>query len=103
MDISLHAIEVIDKNIKEGRSFVVEFFAPWCGPCKAYAPMLHRICAEKKIQLYTVNGDIDDKNVEAVMNRYKVSAFPTTIIFVRGKAPHVIIGAKIDEVRKLVG
>lgn len=101
MDISTRAVALIQQEIHAKKSFVVEFFAPWCGPCKTYGPALHKFCAEKLTPLYLINGDLSDQNVETIMNMYQVNAFPTTLVFKHGKMVLKITGANLSAVKNL--
>ena len=69
---------------------LVDFWAPWCGPCRVIAPSLEEI-AEEKDDLRIVKLNVDDNQVTAA--RYQVMSIPTMIIFKGGEPVHQIIGA----------
>ena len=69
---------------------LVDFWAPWCGPCRVIAPSLEEI-AEEKDDLRIVKLNVDDNQETAA--RYQVMSIPTLILFKGGEPAHQIIGA----------
>jgi len=69
---------------------LVDFWAPWCGPCKAIAPILEELATELAGQLTIVKVNIDDN--EAVAVEYGVRAIPTMILFKGGQAAETLVG-----------
>ncbi|HZQ16704.1 MAG TPA: thioredoxin [Gaiellaceae bacterium] len=74
-----------------GRPVVVDFWAPWCGPCRAIAPILEELAAESE-RVDFVKLDIDE-NPEAAA-RYGVLSIPTVILFEGGEPQRTVIGAR---------
>ena len=69
---------------------LVDFFATWCGPCKAIAPILEELATELAGKLTIVKVNIDDN--EAVAVEYGVRAIPTMILFKGGQAAETLVG-----------
>ena len=73
------------KDIINGdKPVLVDFFATWCGPCKAMAPTIDAIASELNGEVRVLKVDVD-KN-QAVAAHYRVQAVPTLIIFKKGEA-----------------
>jgi thioredoxin 1 len=69
---------------------LVDFWAPWCGPCRVIAPSLEEI-NEEQSNLRVVKLNVDDNQQTAA--RYEVMSIPTLILFKGGQPAKKIIGA----------
>jgi len=70
---------------------LVDFWAPWCGPCRVVAPVLEEIAEERSENLRIVKVNIDE-NQQTAMN-YQILAIPTMVLFRNGQEAKRIQGA----------
>lgn len=70
---------------------LVDFWAPWCGPCRMVAPVLEEIAAEQADKLRVVKLNVDDNQQTAA--KYGVMSIPTMIVFKHGQPAKTIVGA----------
>jgi len=77
--------------LKSDKPVVVDFFAEWCGPCKAMAPALHELATDMKDDVTVVKVDVD-KSPETAQ-KYNIRAMPTLLIFRGGEVAAQHTGA----------
>jgi thioredoxin 1 len=74
---------------------VVDFFAEWCGPCKAMAPALDQVAAEMKGKVKVVKLDVDAN--PNVTGKYAIRAMPTLMVFKGGQIAASHTGALVQK------
>ena len=77
--------------LKSSEPVLVDFFAEWCGPCKAMAPALEAVAADMKGKVKIAKLDVDQN--PTVTQEYKIQAMPTMMIFKDGKKVAERVGA----------
>jgi thioredoxin 1 len=85
-DINFQA-EVIESDVP----VLVDFWAPWCGPCRRVAPVVEEIAKERGEDLKVVKLNIDENQQTAI--QFNVMSIPTLILFRNGQAAKTVIGA----------
>lgn len=80
-----------EEKIQEGVT-LVDFHAPWCGPCQMMSPVIDELSSEYegRANIYKVNVD----NEPDLANRFQVMSIPTIIVFKDGKAVDQTLGAQ---------
>src|SRR5437773_11696118 len=91
---------VLDANfdqevLKSAEPVVVDFFAEWCGPCKAMAPALEQVAAELKGKVKIVKLDVDQN--PNITQQYRIQAMPTLMIFKNGQVAAQRVGALVQK------
>jgi thioredoxin 1 len=81
--------------IKATEPVVVDFFAEWCGPCKAMAPALEQVAEELKGKVKVVKVDVDQN--PGITTKYRIQAMPTLMIFKDGKVANQHVGALVQK------
>ena len=79
-------------------SAMVDFFAPWCGPCKMMAPAVEKLAEEYKGKVKIGKFDVDE-NPE-VAGKYEIQSIPTIIFFKDGNMADKMVGFQSGEALK---
>lgn len=100
------ALEITDSNYKEilaeSKPVVIDFWAPWCGPCKMVGPIIDELATEYEGKAIIGKCDVDDN--DDVASVFGIRNIPTVLFFKDGQlvdkqvgsAPKGIYAAKID-------
>ena len=100
------ALEITDNNFKEilaeGKPVVIDFWAPWCGPCKMVGPIIEELAGEYEGKALIGKCDVDENG--AVAAEYGIRNIPTVLFFKNGElvdkqvgsAPKPTYAAKIE-------
>jgi thioredoxin 1 len=78
--------------LKSSTPVLVDFWAEWCGPCRAVGPILEEISNEHGSKLKIVKLNTDEE--QAIAMKYGISSIPTMNVFVNGEVVKTIVGAK---------
>ena len=96
MEINLTSETYEGEVLKSDKPVLVDFWAPWCGPCKMVGPVIAEIAEEYEGKVKVCKVNVDECGDLAAANA--VVSIPTVIIFVDGKPVKKIIGANPPDV-----
>ena len=101
------AIKVNDENFKEevldhDGKVLVDFWAPWCGPCQMLGPMIEELDKEMEGKLKVVKVNVDE--APKISSQYNISSIPIVFLFENGEMKDSLLGFRQkDEYLKLIG
>lgn len=82
----------LNKALEENSLVLVDFWAPWCGPCRAVAPILEKIAAKYEGKALVAKINIEEE--EEAVAQYGIQSIPTVILFKDGKPLKKEVGAR---------
>lgn len=102
-----HVNEVNDASFEQevvgaSEPVLVDFWAPWCGPCRMIAPSVEAVAKEYAGRARVVKINVDEN--PSVSQRYGIKGIPTLILFRSGKEEERVVGATSKEaLSRLIG
>ena len=101
----MSVITINKSNFKETvinskQTVVLDFYADWCGPCKMFAPVLHKLAEENPGVAF---GKINVDEEPALAQSFKIQSIPTIVIIKDGTIKEVLVGLRNkDEIEALI-
>ncbi|MBI2550748.1 thioredoxin [Candidatus Uhrbacteria bacterium] len=95
MSLELTAANFDSTVLSSETPVIVDFWAPWCGPCKVMSPLVDELAKEMGDKLTVAKVNVDDQG--ALAQKYNILSIPTFIIFKRGQVVEQFSGSMSKE------
>lgn len=89
---SVSAAQFPSKVLESPTPVLVKFWAPWCGPCRAMAPVVESVVAELAGRLVAVEVNVDEE--PSIAASFQVRGVPALLLFKGGQVVEVLVGAQ---------
>ncbi|MEJ2668158.1 MAG: thioredoxin [Deinococcales bacterium] len=93
--MSRRVVKLTDRSFRKATGkgvALVDFWAPWCGPCRRVSPLLEEIAAEQDERVFVGKLNVDEN--PRVSGYYKVQSIPTVLVMVNGQVRDRLVGAR---------
>ena len=87
-EVKLTSKNFDEEVLKNKETIIVDFYADWCGPCRAMGPILEEVAESEKIRLGKINIDEEDKLAE----RFNIMSIPTIMVYKNGEPVKTYVG-----------
>jgi len=90
--LTVDSADFAQKVLESPKPVLVDFWAPWCGPCRALAPILESLALDYEDRVTVAKVDIDENGELAA--EYRVRSIPTVMLVAGGEIRRVLVGAR---------